>query len=548
MIFTKTTRVIFFIYVILLIGFKNCNTYAYQNDKQEITEQVEKKLLQDFVYSDDSVNQQAWQILQYTAYLDQDFISIEIIKELFLQKSEPVSQAIKKLESVSLISVITDQKGNQGLRIRQKLQNLIRISMKNDPEHSLKQEKIIGDLLSVLNKLLPELTYNQNAKGEIASKLQPQVEKLLKIETEEVTKKDEFIIANLYYKLAMYYQRVSINYKKALEYAKISLQIRRKLYTGDNPDTANSISTTGVIYLLSGNAKEGVKYLEEGLAIRKRLYKGNHPKIADSLISISRAYRELGENKKCLEYAQMSLKMNKELYLGNHYEIADSLNMVGRAYLNSGEFKQSLVYFKDSLQMLKALYTGSNIRIAIVLDVLSYNYSKLGNYKEALKNAKVALAMDEELYPNGHPHMIYDLHSYGIALIGLNKIDEGITALRQALDISEKFNMEKHFITGLVYCDLGIGYFRNKEYQKALKYAEKALNLKKELYSNVGNHQEIVESLDSLGDIYLALDNKIKALELYKQALEMSLALSLEHLPQTKEIQRKFKELNDQKA
>ncbi|MFP3011794.1 MAG: NB-ARC domain-containing protein [Rickettsia sp.] len=57
----------------------------------------------------------AWQILQYSAYLDPDFISIDIFKELFLIDEEKLQEPIKRLEELSLMN-LTYQNGQTGLQ------------------------------------------------------------------------------------------------------------------------------------------------------------------------------------------------------------------------------------------------------------------------------------------------------------------------------------------------------------------------------------------------------------------------------------------------
>ncbi|BDU60028.1 hypothetical protein FLA4_04380 [Candidatus Rickettsia kotlanii] len=47
----------------------------------------------------------AWQMLQYSADLDHDFISIEIFKELFLIDEEKLQEPIKTLEALSIMNL-----------------------------------------------------------------------------------------------------------------------------------------------------------------------------------------------------------------------------------------------------------------------------------------------------------------------------------------------------------------------------------------------------------------------------------------------------------
>jgi len=146
-------------------------------------------------------------------------------------------------------------------------------------------------------------------------------------------------------------------------------------------------------------------------------------------------------------------------------------------------------------------------------------------------------------YPDGHPVTIYSLDDYGETLIRTGHVQEGIEVLYQALNMAEKFSMNKHFTTAWIFYDLSFGYFKNKNYPLALEYSEKALALRKEIYNEVKNHIELAESLYISGDIYMALKNRKEALKLYQEAMNMYIALSLEYLPQADEIKQKIKEL-----
>ncbi|MGI9214742.1 MAG: tetratricopeptide repeat protein [Gammaproteobacteria bacterium] len=130
-----------------------------------------------------------------------------------------------------------------------------------------------------------------------------------------------------------------------------------------------------------------------------------------------------------------------------------------------------------------------------------------------------------------------------LSLIRANNIKQGLNVLHQALNMSKKFSMDKHCATAYVLHNLGWGHFKNKNYKIALEYAEKAFNLRKEMYGKVKNHPSLANSLYNLGDIYCASLNKKKGLQLYQDALEMYKALSLEYLPEVDEIKQKIKDL-----
>ena len=509
----------------------------------DIGKKIKGKLFQEFAVSSEPLKQHIWKILQYASFLDPDFIGIEIINVLLPQDLELSSTALKKIGSLSLISMINNQFDQAGFKIHRKLQDNIQVSIKNHPEYSMSKQIIVDNLLKSLDQIFPTLTFQRTDDWQTAISLHPHVEKLLNVYSIKATEKNKINLANLYYKLARYYSAVNINYQQALKCSKIALEQRNSIYKNNHPIIADSYNVTGVIYRKIGNVEEALKHLSKGLEIRQQLYSGDHPDLVESFHTIGCAYNQYGETKKGLQYSQMALDMARRIYSSNYYEIGSNLNLVGIGYLDLGDFEKSLEYFKEGLTMFSKSNPVSYEKMAALQSNIAYNYNKLGKHKKALKYSTAAVNIFKKMYPDGRPRTIYSLDDLAESLIKTNKIKEGLEALHQALDLIEKFGMNNHCITGFVLHDLGIGYFKNKDYEKALKHAGKAVILRKELYSNVKHHHELAGSLHSLGDINLALKNKTLALRLYQEALTMYSSLSLDHFPITSEIKQKIKEL-----
>ena len=305
-----------------------------KTDPAKIANKIKNKLFHEFIISTDQIKQQAWKILQYAANLDPDFISIEIIKELFPEDIELSSKALKKLELLSLISIIHDKNNNAGFRIHRKLQKNVQNLVNHHPEHTISAQKLTDNLLGTLDKIFPEVKHKPNIEWQMAGSLQAHLEKLLKTKPQVATEKNIFNLANLYYKLARYHLRANINYQLALEYAQTALKHRKSLCKNNHPDLANAFNTVGIIYRRLGNTKEGLKYSQEGLKIRQKAYSTDHPDIADSLKHVGIAHIQQGEMQQGLRYLEIGLNMNKRLYSSDNYEIARFLNAIGACYLD----------------------------------------------------------------------------------------------------------------------------------------------------------------------------------------------------------------------
>ncbi|HJD59514.1 MAG TPA: hypothetical protein LFW20_02395 [Rickettsia endosymbiont of Omalisus fontisbellaquei] len=108
----------------------------------------------------------AWKILQYAAYLDPDFINVNIFKELLLVDEEKLQEPIKRLEELGLIS-IWHQNGIDGLMLHKSLQDSVKNYAKRHKEKLKKLEAINSiykndiDALP-LKKLLQDSVHKRN--------------------------------------------------------------------------------------------------------------------------------------------------------------------------------------------------------------------------------------------------------------------------------------------------------------------------------------------------------------------------------------------------
>lgn len=510
---------------------------------------IKDSLLVEFITSNDQTKQQAWKILQYISYLDPDFISLDIIKSLLPKDIELSSLALKKLESLSLISIVNNQNNQVGLKIHRNLQKNIQNSLKYHIKCQEHQQKLIDNLLATLNELFPQIEFNPSTTWQTASSFTPHIEKLLDVDKilnqklNLTAKNNKINVSDLSYKLAKYHLIVTVNYLEAFKYANLALEQTKDVYTVNSPELGNVYYIIGVISRKLGNILEGLAYSQQGLQIRQQIYSGDHPDIADSLYSVGNLYNQNGELQEGLKYSQMALDMYKRLYPKSHPKIGYSLNVVGVCYIDLGDFEKSLEHFKAGFKVFTNLEPINYEGAATLQSNIAYSYNKLGDHAQAVRHAQASLDVFRKLYPNGHPRIVYSLNDLGESLIGNNKINQGLNTLHQALDLSKKFGMDKHCATIFVLDDLGAGYLKKKDYQKALEYTEKSFNLRKERYGTVKNHPSLAQSLHNLGDIYCSLSNQVKGLQLYIDALNMYKALSLEHLPEVNEIKKKIKAL-----
>ncbi|WP_342269632.1 tetratricopeptide repeat protein [Rickettsia endosymbiont of Orchestes rusci] len=266
----------------------------------------------------------AWEMLQYAAYLDTDFISIEIFKELLQLNSIEVGKCIRTLQALSLVDAI-NKASKPGIKLHREVQEEVQQYVKICPNNTLSLQDIGINLITVLEKLMPTIDANPDDDWKTAELFYIQATKIVNDNYKEFEKEKQ---ASLYNKLASYYDYVVCDFKQAISYFETALKMRQELYQGNHPDIAQSLNSVGGAYDKLGNSSKGLKYYEEALKMHQELYQGNHPDIAQSLNNVGLAYDSLGDTKKAIELYKQAYLMRVSTLGFDHPDTNESKQLL----------------------------------------------------------------------------------------------------------------------------------------------------------------------------------------------------------------------------
>ena len=223
-------------------------------------------------------------------------------------------------------------------------------------------------------------------------------------------------------------------------------------------------------------------------------------------------------------------------YYNKYYNFSRESNIlvhIGYIYGTQGKYKKAYDYFLKSVKSdpenpgsyffwgLVQIWEGKNIEardnilraISIKNDEETYYfylavaYEKLNAIDKSIENLKLAISY------NKNSARSYNYLGYLYADKNMN-IDEAYTLVQKALEIEPD--------NGAYLDSLGWIYYRKGEYESALKN----LLLAEGLLDESGNQDYAV--YDHLGDIYLKLDNRSKAVFYWERALRLEKNKSIE--------------------
>src|SRR6266508_3372823 len=232
---------------------------------------------------------------------------------------------------------------------------------------------------------------------------------------------------------------------RARDLHKQALAVHQRLYEGDHPDLAVTLTDfAGDLHEL-GEHTQARQLDEQALAMLQRLYQGDHPHIATltDLASDPADLRRLGEPARARDLDEQALTMRERLQEGDHPATAYSLGALATDLYALGEPTRARQFQDQAQGMARRLFEGDNPRTALALNNFADDLCGLGDYARARQMNEQASGMFQRLYKGDHPRIALALHSLADDLRGLGDdagardLDEQALAMRQRLSAQE---------------------------------------------------------------------------------------------------------------
>lgn len=320
------------------------------------------------------------------------------------------------------------------------------------------------------------------------------------------TGKDDEGVANCYGDMGLINSRLG-NFKVALDNLLHCLEIREKL--NNEIQITRTYNQLANCYVNLGETDEAIKYYQKSLTINEKI---NYLKgISTNSLNLGNLYKDIGKfddaTKLFYKALEIDLKNNDReglalsyssigninAHTGDLYSALDfyfkalnvqeelnrnqsraiTLNNIGNVYKNLEEYDPALESYKKAYDILNSL--GIKRWLSQILNNMGVIYSLKKDFNQALLYQEKSLALAKE---------IGDKNASGYALI---KIAEVVSEVKHEnpdkyFDEAIAIHSELKNQTGLanVYLNMGVYYFKIKDYKKAGEYFTLSLNISKE--------------------------------------------------------------------
>ncbi len=306
----------------------------------------------------------------------------------------------------------------------------------------------------------------------------------------------------------------------------------------------------------SGNFSEAVKICEEVKPVILEELNGKHILMVDLYRQLGLISWKMGDYDTAKEYMNNGKDL-AELY-GN---VKDSKSVriigylyfsLGIIYFETGSYDEAIEYYNKSLDFFSKHKDELLQLIAFVHSNLGIIYDITGYYDKAIYHQEKAL----EIY-------LYDpeMNLYGLASLYVNiaitlserkgDYDTALLYSDKALNMMLELFGEESENSAVAYYNKGDILFKKGDPEEALNNFKKALYSFKSVYLNE-EHTDIAMTYNSMGEVYESLSDYDKAYEYYEKALSIRLnifgekhlnvAKGYNNLGTIKRLQKKYDE------
>ena len=291
-----------------------------------------------------------------------------------------------------------------------------------------------------------------------------------------------------------------------LSYNKDSYRIGKEM--NNKYYMSKSLNKIGWAYLRKSNYDSTVIYFEQALELSKNLE--DKENLAETFRSLGVAYGYLDDHEKSINYHKLALEIYEELE--NDDMLSWGFLMTGWQYNQEKDYENAILNFEKALEVTQELDGNNKETKANIHYNLAYSYTLKEDYTNALKSYKISAERKEDLGDkNGLAYVWMDMgyHLY------FNKMD--LDSALYFLSKSNKILFDVGNKHGLSRSHIQIGdfYFLMGNYNGALKNYNEALRINSE------EKRFVMNTYSRLGKLCFYDENYEKALEYFEKYVDL---------------------------
>jgi len=326
---------------------------------------------------------------------------------------------------------------------------------------------------------------------------------------------DENLSVNLYAIKAGYFSLVN-QIDSSLIYFNLALESAKSYYGLTHKSVGDILTSCANLYIKIGQYDKAEEYIRSSLAIIAAIYGEDHTNyyqswlILGQLLSLSNKTDEAIKGYLTL-IDKVSQKENSLMLLSELYTDA------AYAFGEKRQYENELDYLEKALDITIKLLGEKHKKTTTIYNNIGITYADIGDFDAAIKAFLKVLEIEKELLGPDNMELVSIYINLGGTYFDKNENEKGLSMYEEALRIAEKDDSNPLLISK-IYHNFSTVLIRNKMYDRALNYCQKALDLR----LKTDDYTLTVETLNNFATTYEKMEDYEKANEYHSYLIEYS--------------------------
>ncbi len=287
----------------------------------------------------------------------------------------------------------------------------------------------------------------------------------------------DYLLADVYYYLGiMYYYYYEPD--SALFYHQQALSIRKNVFGSDSEEAAISYNDIGRIYrFIFLDFYRAEEYYTKALEIREKFSDADHLKdLAITCYHLATTNRLKGDLEKSITYGYQALNIFEEVNASDYYRLSLCYSAIANSLFQSEKFEQLIIPFAKAIEYLHKAPKIRQGDLPVFYTNISAAYIELENSDSAVYYLNKALGLIRKQQPIDSINLAFVYQQFGAAKSKINA-DSSEYYYQLSLKITEEMYGKNHVNTAENYIDLAKLYNNHRQYDKAITFANHALDI-----------------------------------------------------------------------
>jgi tetratricopeptide (TPR) repeat protein len=466
-------------------------------------------------------NKTSYQILHIHAFMDNQNIPFELIKQAALYSDESnvldhvheeydssssssssdsdsdddqVTEAIARLCEFSFLSIQDTGDGNRAYKVHKLVQEAMRYEL-GRKERKKEEKYFSAAALGIISSLLPvSVSKNWNEYEKYTAHAQRACEWATLCGGESTAADILTTLSDYLYKCGRWREGEIIDQRV--------YELRKTTLGDKHLDTIESMAKLGATYYELGKYKEYEKLIMEVLALRREILGDRHPRTIDSMACLATVSHALGGYEKAEGLYIEVLALRREILGDKHPATIDSMACLATVSYAFGDYEKAEGLFIEVLALQPEILGEKHVDMITNMVCLAATYHALGRLEEAEGLHVKVLALQREIFGERHPHTVWNMSGLAATYHDHGRYEEAERMHAEALSLRREILGERHPDTIRSMAYLASTCHALGKHEEHEKMTIEVLALRREILGD--KHPDTVRSMEELASQYRA--------------------------------------------